>query len=144
MHHCNQHTLHEHRSHEHTSSHAMTEIALALSMAFFCLMVLSLVAAGVPKASPTPSLMQINDERLQQTEARGENGTWVIYFGERFFDVSLNPVDPGSLNGDPVYLAVDPNLGLQQLISAQTQFSTPDVSITLLDEAWISRLEELP
>ena len=136
--------MREYTSYEHTSNHAMTEIALALSMAFFCLMVLSLVAAGVPKSSPAPALIELNDNRLQQVETRGANGTWVIYFEERFFDVSLHPLDPASLNQDPVFLAVDPKLGLQQLISAQSRISSPDVSITLLDEAWISRLEELP
>ncbi|MBA55696.1 MAG: hypothetical protein CMK89_14670 [Pseudomonadales bacterium] len=136
--------MREYTSHEHTSNHAMTEIALALSMAFFCLMVLSLVAAGVPEARPTPSLIQLNQNRLQQVETQGANGTWVIYFEERYFDVSLQPLDPGSLNQDSVYLAVDPKLGLQQLLSAQSRISSPDVSITLLDEAWISRLEELP
>ena len=130
--------------HEHTSHQAMTEIALALSMAFFCLMVLSLVAAGVPKASPAPSLVQLNDDRLKPMESPQGEGNWVIYFEERFFDVSLQPLDPGGLGQEPVYLAVDPNLGLQQLISAQSRISSPDVSITLLDEAWISRLEELP
>ena len=137
--------------HEHTPHQAMTEIALALSMAFFCLMVLSLVAVGVPNSQvQTPvqmpfdtPMMQLNDSPLRDTLTTDTEGRWVIYFHQAFYDLELKVLDPAELVQGRLLLAVAPDLDLQQLLAAQAQINSPDVSITLLDDAWISRLEEL-
>lgn len=47
-----QHTQHD------TSTQAMTEVALGLSMAFFCLLILALFSIGLPEQAPNISLCQ--------------------------------------------------------------------------------------
>ena len=47
--------MHQHTNHD-TSTQAMTEVALGLSMAFFSLLILALFSIGLPEQAPKISL----------------------------------------------------------------------------------------
>ena len=126
---------------EQTQHQVMTEIALALAMVFICVMVLALVSVGIQ--SQQPQLMQIAKQQPALPQSSGPEGNWVIFHKGHFYDTELNAVDPSRLQQGPIWLAVKADLKLQQLISAKQQIFSPDVSIALLDQSWLTRLEEL-
>ncbi|MCP5017214.1 MAG: hypothetical protein GY938_18370 [Ketobacter sp.] len=131
-----------------TPHQVMTEVALAMAMAFFCMMVLALVSLGVRAPPAQPKLFQVEQQAIQTTKASKQSADmgskWVIYHHGDFFDQDLKPIDPVELNQTNVLMAVSPELNLQQLMSAQSQISSRNVSIALLDKGWLSRLEEMP
>lgn len=123
-------------------SGAMTEVALALAMAFFCLFVLALMSMGMPAAPH----VQVGDAvRLQTGEAGGaqprpidESEHLVLFHAGRFLDRDGGVVDPAATVGR-VVLAVDPALPLDQVLAARSRF-TVDVVVSPLDPGWVDHL----
>ena len=137
---------------------AMTEVALALSMGFFSIMVLAMVSMGSVSienaaAKKTASTVSIepsfnksppqNTEHTDHTALSSQN--LVIWFNENFFDHKLNKVDGRILIAqmDEPVLAVSPNLSLKDVITLQSTLQNKRLRITNLDRAWLSRLEKL-
>jgi len=136
---------------------AMTEVALALSMGFFSIMVLAMVSMGSvsiengatiktdsavsiePSFNESPSH---NKAHIGHTVVSNQN--LLIWFKEDFFDHKLNKVDGKILvdqMNEPV-LAVSPNLNLKGLIRLQNILQNKRLRITNLDRTWLSRLEK--
>lgn len=120
---------------------AMTEVALALSMAFFCLLVLALISMGIPAAETV---------RLE-TEGRGDSAPrlldeterLILFHAGRFLDRAGGEVDPAAIGG-PVVLAVDPALPLDRVLAARSRFAT-EVTVSPLDPDWLTHLSrEVP
>lgn len=136
-----------------SGDNAMTEIALALAMAFFSIMVLSMVSMGVATA-PQPqldgkALVHLTESKpgsptatntgAQQAPAKD---TLFFFDGKRFFDTRLSPVNPASLhNSGPIYLAVTPDLSITDTLAAKAQFKGDNVVVTTMDQAWINALK---
>lgn len=129
---------------EQTQHQVMTEIALALAMVFFCVMVLALVSVGVEAELDQPQLMKISEQKSKPQPNQAAEGVWVIWYEGQFYNHQLEKIDPTTLTEGPIWLAVPSNLNLQQLLSAKQRIFSPDVSIALLDQRWLTRLEELP
>lgn len=136
------------------AGHAMTEIALALAMSFFCLLVLALVTMGAsaPGAEADPRI-----EALAAAPAGGASeplatsDRLVVFHGGRFFDADRRPLDPASLDpaslgpmaagqGGRLVLAVDPGLPLTEVLAARRQLAGRDLVVTPLDRAWLAAL----
>ena len=124
-----------------TQHQVMTEIALALAMVFFSLMVLALVSVGIN--STQPQLMSLTDSKPAEENIQQAPGFWVIYHAGTFYDRELKTIEPGQLQQGPIWLAVPPDMDLQQLIRAKAQIFSSDVSIAILDQPWLIRLEQL-
>ena len=88
-------------------NNAMAECALALAMAFFSIMVLTMVSMGAGFESdrtgtpPTGERISIrpstpSDAPLAESKA-GSPGTIIIHYRGRFYDTRLAPVAPGVL-----------------------------------------------
>jgi hypothetical protein len=126
---------------DHATTGAMTEIALALAMAFFCLLVLALASVGLaptpltaaleaaaPGAEPRPMTA---DERL------------VLFHLDRFQDPAGATVDPASLgDGAPIVLAVDPALAFDRVLAARAAIPGAAVRIAPLDPVWLDHLND--
>lgn len=68
----------------------------------------------------------------------------LVYFSGRFYDRALEPLEPSSLpHNRPLVLALPPGLPLQEAMAVRSQISAPDLLITSLSDAWLSRLEAL-
>lgn len=122
---------------------AMTEIALALAMAFFCILVLALVSMGNPHASDGPAL---SAERVE-TAGPGtpprpleDDERLILFHADRYLAPDGSAVDPASLAGERVVLAVDPNLPLARILAGRSAIPGSQVRITPLDSAWIDHL----
>lgn len=131
---------------------AMTEIALALAMAFFCLLVLTLVSMGNPggtpegepatgAAVPAGTLPRLGTaERAVAGRPLAAAETLVLFHGGRFLDRDGGSVTPSSVSQGAVVLAVDPSLPLDAVLDARARFNGPNVTITPLDPAWVEHL----
>ena len=90
--------MHQHTNHD-TSTQAMTEVALGLSMAFFSLLILALFSIGLPDSTQKEEPSLTIDEQLtlaDNNEKPSKNQTaesrkqqYVFYFNQQFYDKQL-------------------------------------------------------
>ena len=137
---------------EQSYTHAMTEVSLALAMAFFSIMVLTMVSMSTPllenelesiqKLVGKPiELLKISSNSTSHV-SEIKNNQWIIYYQGSYFAESLNQLDITQFsNTGSVMLAVSPQLSLSEVAQIKSKIYFPNVSITLLDEAWLDRLE---
>lgn len=132
----------------HTSQeNAMTEIALALAMGFFSIMVLSMVSMSVakmPDAKPVQAiaLAPASGSKAAAGTVKPKPEDLVLIFDRgRYLDTQLNPVDPVTI--DPArrtILAIDPSLPLKQVLAARSAINHPGLVISTLDDRWRTAL----
>ena len=135
---------------------AMTEVALALAMGFFSILVLALVSMGAggletTKAEREATLLQpalLESSPLQQgglaSASSQPDDQIVIYHRGQLLDAELAPLDPGALAPDRrVVLALAPDVPLAEIMAAYSRFNRPDLVVAGLDERWINRLAAL-
>lgn len=124
---------------------AMTEIALALAMGFFSLMVLTLISmAAGQSATGAPDVLSLAPATSPNQPAASEDITGsdliIIFDGKRFLDTALRPVDPQtvvqSMTGPArrIVLALDPSLPLKDAMAARARVNAPDLVVSSLDE----------
>ena len=126
---------------------AMTEVALALAMGFFSILVLTLVSIG-GGSSDTPRYEAIHLVETAPESASSVLPTAddiiVIYDGERFFDTDLVPLDPAAVRPDGeqrVVLAVDPTVQLAAVMAARARIAATNLVIANLDSSWRAAIE---
>lgn len=137
-----------------TSGNAMTEIALALAMAFFAIMILTMVSMGASdqvkatEARPetarlVPAKSAVANDNTAPTEPIPNNRI-VIFAHGQFYDGQLQPITPTdiALIEQPI-LAVAQDLTLSQVLAAKRRLPAPDIAVTTLDQRWVSALKEL-
>ena len=136
---------------------AMTEIALALAMGFFAIMVLAIVSMGAGTPTPdggaeTPAKSRILASALVPTSSPDAAGTTevsskdrlVIFYGGRFYDDSLKTFFPENLGrGGRIILAVPPTLSISESLGIRAKVNKKDLVVTTLDGAWLERLKDL-
>ena len=143
---------------EHNDTHAMTEVALALAMAFFSVMVVAMVGMSVGPATANsvetkaPAISSDESVRLvasrdfgQSLAEKSQNHSvnWIMFNEGKFFDSKGRQIDPGMITTDaPTVLAVAPNLAIEEMLDLVQQFSGADLRITALNREWIAFLEE--
>ena len=149
-------------------NNGMTEVALALAMAFFAIMVLAIVSMAVPqmtsqqngltsgldltlpdeepidiRSAKTPSADRGSSVGVDRIDQR-VNDTYIMFFADRFYSAQGQLLDPDKVSGDrPVVLAVNPDLSMSDTLAAKSQINIPELRITLLNKEWIDYLENL-
>ncbi len=126
---------------------AMTEVALALAMGFFSILVLTLVSIG----GGTGDTRSYEAIHLVQTapESRAtvfptNDDVIVIFDGEGFLDTDLNPLDPATVPIDGerrIVLAIDPAVPLADVMVARARFAATNLVIANLDSRWRAAIE---
>lgn len=124
---------------------AMTEVALALAMGFFSILVLTLVSMG---GGESPSyqavhLVQTSSERTSSVLPEIDD-VIVIFDGERYLDTDLNPLDPASVTTDGeqrIVLAIDPSVRLADVMAARSRIAVSNLVIANLDDRWRTAIE---
>ncbi|CCQ75276.1 hypothetical protein [Magnetospira sp. QH-2] len=135
-----------------TPNNAMAEIALALAMGFFSIMVLTLVSMGgglvasadLPLADSGAALGKTQTDSAQQASGPAvPRDSVVIYHKDQFYDGGLKPLDPASLAGrERVVLAVDPDLPMARALKARDQIPVASLTMAPLDDRWRQALKE--
>lgn len=132
--------------HDGSQGNAMTEIALALAMGFFSLLVLTMISMGAGHGSASPAVATLLKAvpavaGNARSATLGPEDTIVVYHDGRFFDTELEPVEPGAIAaGGRVVLALDPGLSLSEVLRAQARIAAPDLVVSVLDERWLAVL----
>lgn len=135
---------------------AMTEIALALAMGFFSLMVLTMISMGAggagdgkKSAATVSASAEMNvAERTENTTPNGQAGQrkadkLVVFWNGNFLDGDLNSVDPATLAADGrVILALPPDLPMVDALATRGRFTATDLVVSTLDAAWLARLQQ--
>ncbi len=151
-----------------SQDNAMAEIALALAMAFFSIMVLTFVSMGggastaqtqstgleqglVLSPSEQPSKNVAADDKQGVTETVADN--LLIYFKGRFYDAGLKETDPQKFvlkyqklskpKKGGLVLAVDPDISITQALEVEKKVKVSDKTVTTLDARWITSLKGL-
>ena len=125
---------------------AMTEVALALAMAFFALMLLTMLSMGAGAPSTLPEGLAVRDSVPGGKKAAVvEPHRLVIYHGGELLDSKLKPFDVDRLTAvgpavGPIVLAVPPGLSFTQVLEQRRRLSGAELSVTMLDERWLRRL----
>jgi len=136
-------------------TNAMTEVALALAMGFFSLMILTLVSMGAGEGAARPeipdpaeaisSVVVTADQPARAGSAKpAPDDVFLIYWRGRFFDRAAQPVDPASLDLTEtarLILAVDPALPLGDVAGVRALLDQQDVIVAQLNEEWIDALK---
>ncbi len=132
---------------------AMTEIALALAMGFFSLMVLTMISMGAgdgkksTETAPTSAEMSVA-KRTESSKSKGQAGPreddkLVVFWNGGFLDSDLKPVDPATLTADGrVILALPPDLPMVDALAMRGRFAMPDLVVSTLNETWLARLQQ--
>ncbi|MDA1323149.1 MAG: hypothetical protein O3C34_00245 [Proteobacteria bacterium] len=135
---------------------AMTEIALAMAMGFFSVMVLTAMSMGVSvpaaKSQPQrPDRAMISAVIADSGPARATGSVdkltnkdvLVVFDGSRFFGRDLKPFDLATIDDTKrVVLAVTPDLSMAQAIEARRKIAASRLVITTLDGNWRRALQE--
>lgn len=130
---------------------AMTEIALALAMAFFSLMVLTMVSMASPGTDGSgvaagdrslPPLLDLSSPAAASDASLASDDRLLILHRGRFLDAALRPVAADGIGAGRVVLAVDPDAALSAILAARETLGGREVVITALDAAWRRRLRE--
>ena len=114
----------------------LAEVGLALSMAFFSLMILMLIAV-LNSPSTNKQIKMGNDG----TSPTSEKMDLFVYSGGQLYDKDLTRLNVSALPADQkILLAVDPQLELSAVLEIVGKVGHQNLQITKLDAAWQARL----
>ncbi len=122
----------------------LAEVALALAMAFFSLMILMLFAmVNAPKADATdvgPATMEMAVES-RDPPSDNEDRHLVIFTDRGFFDENLNRLDPAAIDpAQPVILAVSQQMPISRITGFQRRYPGLTIEIAELTPDWEERI----
>ena len=122
----------------------LAEVALALAMAFFSLMILMLFAmVNAPKADATdvgPATVEMAVES-RDPPPDNEERHLVIFTDGGFFDEDLNRLDPAAIDpAQPVILAVSEQMPISRITGFQRRYPDLTIEIAELTPDWEERI----
>ena len=122
----------------------LAEVALALAMAFFSLMILMLFAmVNAPKADATdvgPATMEMAVES-RDLPPDNEERHLVIFTDGGFFDEDRNRLDPAAIDpAQPVILAVSQQMPISRITGFQRRYPDLTIEIAELTPDWEERI----
>lgn len=140
--------------HSEQSDNAMTEVALALAMAFFSILTLNLMSIGSGQFSEPARASDSGARSVEVvladnggdapeniTAGAGEEMTLIIYFKGGWFDRRLNEIDPEDIRtNDRVLLAIDESLPFSEAVAARKALAHLPLTLVALDNDWITAL----
>ena len=139
--------------HTEYQSNAMTEIALALAMAFFSIMVLAMLSMGSAMQARSARVPGLEEGiRIASAAAVGAEAASVravaadkviVHWRGSFYDGALRPIKPSALMADGHrVLAIAPDLSIAEAMAVREMISTAELEVTTLDTRWLQTLEE--
>ncbi len=139
--------------HSEYQSNAMTEIALALAMAFFSIMVLAMLSMGSAmqaQSAHAPGLeegIRLASPAAAGTEAASVRAVaadkMIVHWRGRFYDSALQPIEPARLAATGLrVLAIAPDLSISEAMAVREMIATVNLEVTTLDARWMKTLEE--
>jgi hypothetical protein len=130
----------------------MTEVALGLCMAFFCLLILALFSIGGPDQVLQEQPPLSDTEQLKLAASSGKTSEnqkqqYAFYFNGQFYNKQLKHLHIDNFSSfetqQPLILAVQDNLPLKHIMALRKQINHPNLSITMLNQSWQTQLEKI-
>ena len=132
----------------------MTEIALALAMGFFSLMVLTLISMGTGQSSEKKieplsfAMASATTTQKNSADNSADQGKQIliIFDGKQFLDAKLRPLNLEELNTNyanragRLVLAMDPNLSIKEAMEARRLITVNNLVVSNLNEDWLDAL----
>jgi hypothetical protein len=127
----------------------MTEVALALAMAFFSIMVLTMISmgTGVQPKRPTVGIVLVPPAVANSPAVitPGPEDLILIHYQDRFFDRELKPIEPAApKGGGRVILALSPEISMKEALDVRAQLNIPNLIVSTLGERWLKTLRSMP
>jgi len=125
----------------------MTEIALAMAMGFFSIMVLTMMSMGVglgeKRAIDTAILAPPAAHINANADSVKKDDLLVIYDGGRYLDRSLHPLDMATIaRATRIILAVSPDIPMAAAMKARQGLGVKNLVVTTLDRRWRQALKD--
>lgn len=130
-----------------TQGNAMTEIALAMAMGFFSVMVLTMMSMGVglgeKRAIDTAILAPPASRSNAAADSVKKDDLLVIYDGGRYLGRTLRPLDKATIaRATRVILAVSPDIPMAAAMKARQGLGVKNLVVTTLDRRWRQALKD--
>ena len=142
-----------------SQNNALVEIALALAMVFFTIMVLAMVSMSVSSEhvnidngtyGKNTAGMDVHPSSPSSDvlpDADGVNhisaDEIIIYFAGKFFDADLRQIPETEIQRkSPKFLAVDPKIPTEEAVNIRKKFISKSLAVTLLNGEWLKILKE--
>ena len=130
--------------HDGAQGNPMTEIALALAMGFFSIMVLTIISMGSApqKGKAVAAAMLAPSSNEASAIAVESEDTVVIYYRGRFLDTQMQPVIPATVKTHGrIILAIDPGLPLGEAMAAREKVASDRLVVSTLNKEWLRALQ---
>ena len=133
--------------HDGSQGNAMTEIALAMAMGFFSVMVLTMMSMGVGLGAKSSMESAVLAPPASSASAAADtvkaDDLLVIFDRGRYLGRDLKPLAPGKVARAPrVILAVPPALSMAEAMKARRGVGTANLVVTTLDARWRQALKD--
>lgn len=127
---------------------AMTEVALALAMAFFSIMVLAMVSmaagrAGAtnPESAPASARPILKVDAGRESLPQAADQRIVIFHKGAYLNPDLTPFVATTEGSRRLVLAIDPGASVSEALSARAGLGRLEATMTVLDQSWTQRLK---
>ncbi len=126
---------------------AMTEIALAMAMGFFSVMILTAMSMGVGVGKRVDVITAMlappaGAGTAGAADTLKDDDILVIYDGRRFLGRDLKPLDPATIDRTRrIVLAVAPDLAMSRAMEARQRLGAKRLVVTTLDADWRKALQ---
>ena len=126
---------------------AMTEIALALAMAFFSIMVLTLISLGTPGVEPTAikvTAVEAEQKKGAGTSSIEQDDLIVIFHNGGLLDKTMRPISSERIgdHSGRVILAISPVTPLRDVVGARERTGSKTLVVTELAATWLDALSK--
>jgi hypothetical protein len=128
------------------SHNPLTEVALALSMAFFAIMVLTIFALSQKQFKSIESnKISINSKSSINKDKKDKKRTLVFYHNKNFYDQNLKVwrLENQGKPTDRYTLAVPTKMSVKELFEIKKIFQDLDLQVTEQNQQWNEALENI-
>jgi len=116
----------------------LAEVAFALSMAFFSLMVLMLFAiVHQPEDTVEDKMLVAEMAPSQEAPEEPQEPQILIFHPNGFYDADLKPANPAHLDASkPILLAVEETIQMSRIMGFKREYSGFEIEIAELTPQW--------
>ena len=138
-----------------TTTNAMTEVALGLAMAFFSLLIVTMISMTMSLQSTTHNdlagmqnqetinILSNKTSKADKSE-REIKQQFVFYYDGELFNETLSPCSLQCIQQkEHLIIAVAKDLNFNEVYELKIRLNHPNLSITTLNKAWTERLSQL-
>ena len=129
--------------HSNYENNALTEVSLALAMAFFSIMVLCIYALSQSHLNQSKKNVEIINNDKNLPKINNKNEVLIYYFKENYYDKQFRILDIEKvLKLKNIILSVSPKISLENLFRIKSKIKSQNVKITQFNHEQIGKFLE--